>query len=608
MKKANNEKYLMAAKRNAVNIVLVVMIVLQVILIVYCFTKKEGFHSDELWSYGYANSYYGGDIYCDQSDKPIHLNEWEDSSVIRDYLVVNKGEEFSYGSVYHNMTDGEHPPLHSLILHTICSFFPDTFSPWYAFSINIVAFVVCMLFLFKTAKLLRGEWFALVCCFLYGFSMGARDTYIYLRMYTLCTALFMVYLYYVLCFLKQYKKSGKIMHHHLLISVIAAFLGFYTHYYMVMLIGIFTFFMCVYLLFKRRIRLMFVYGVSMLGALGMSLVAFPSTVQRIIRWGLEEYGKRTDFRFDIKMRVLMNFVSLKEFSIPISMYKSGNLPIILGYVVFTGIIISPLIFLLRNTKWMRNIRKKIRFVLTHKIMLIKYIFKRVNWLVLVLGVTIIVQLIGVGEASSVYGMGLYEDRYIHYLYPIAVLVGVDVIYCFCCILLKRSRRYKVAVWMITGCILLVNMYIRQDYDTYYFEKDVKGESLQEAVSGETCIYVMNENWFFVAMTEPLMNSKEFFRVSYKDCDEYTEQYMDRIKKGKVLLVVDSSFSNSVKTSIEEVWSPADKENEEEKTDEKIKQYKEIIECFENLELSTDMEMISEQNVFDRKIVTYVINP
>lgn len=603
MKFCNNEKDLIAGKRNVVYIILGVMIVLQLVLIVYCFTKKEGFHSDELWSYGFANNYYGGEIYCNKDEQPINVNEWEDSSVIRNYLVVNKGEQFSYKSVYYNMEGGEHPPLHSLILHTICSFFPETFSPWYAFSINIAAFVICMLFLFKTAKLLRGEWFALTCCFLYGFSMGARDTYIYLRMYTLCAAFFMVYLYSVLRFLEQYQKSEKMMNRYLLVSIVMAFLSFYTHYYMVILIGVFTFVMCVYLLCKRKIKVMFVYGISMLGALGLFVLAFPSVIQRIISWLVEEHAKRPDYPFDLKMRVLMGFVSLKEFSIPISIYKSGNLPIIFGCLVFAGIVVSPLIILCWKTNWMLRLRKRIQFVFTHKKMLLKYILRRIHWIFVILGIVVIVQLIGVGESSSVYAMGYYEDRYLHYLYPIAVLVGVDIIYCICRIILKRTRRYKVATYLMVAGILLVNMYMRQDFKAYYFESNIEGESLRQAVSGEACIYVMDEEWFFVAMTGPLMDSKEFFRVSYRDCEQYTKQYMDKLSEGKVLLVIDSSFAHSVEDSFKQEDISGDKEE-----NERMKQYKEIIGYFENLEPSTDMIKISKQDVFGRPIETYVINP
>lgn len=123
---------------NWISIVLGIMIALQLGMLLYSFQfHKEGCHSDELWSYGYANSYYQKDIYQNEKGEAVNANEWVNGDVLRDYLTVNKGEQFKYDSVYQNQINDLSPPLHSMILHTICSFFPEQFSLWFSFSINI---------------------------------------------------------------------------------------------------------------------------------------------------------------------------------------------------------------------------------------------------------------------------------------------------------------------------------------------------------------------------------------------------------------------------------------------------------------------------------------
>lgn len=110
---------------------LILLIAVQLIYTSFCFvTKKQGCHSDEIWSYGLANSYYQPFIYMKDGvfiddmtvDDVINYNEWESGEVFKDYITVQPGERFAYGSVYHNQTLDHHPPLYYMLLHTVCSF------------------------------------------------------------------------------------------------------------------------------------------------------------------------------------------------------------------------------------------------------------------------------------------------------------------------------------------------------------------------------------------------------------------------------------------------------------------------------------------------------
>ena len=100
-------------KKHGAHIVLAVMIVIQLIYSCYVFAyKKQGTHSDELWSYGLANSYYKPFIYLEDGiyqddytggyEGSDIANKWIDGCVMNDYLTVQEGQRFSYDSVYHN--------------------------------------------------------------------------------------------------------------------------------------------------------------------------------------------------------------------------------------------------------------------------------------------------------------------------------------------------------------------------------------------------------------------------------------------------------------------------------------------------------------------------
>lgn len=121
----------------------------------FFFAKKKGYDSDEVWSYALSNSYYrpflettaGWNMAYTKEDTH-YISEWFNGSVYHDYITVQKGQQFSYDSVWYNQANDVHPPLYYAIIHTICSFSPDIYSPWFALSVNYAAFILVMLLLF----------------------------------------------------------------------------------------------------------------------------------------------------------------------------------------------------------------------------------------------------------------------------------------------------------------------------------------------------------------------------------------------------------------------------------------------------------------------------
>ena len=170
------------------------VVFLQMCVLVYCFTgKKRDYHSDELFSYGLANSYYQPFISSNDHKgmELIHNNEWLPGEIINDYLSVQKEHRFAYDSVYYNNSKDVHPPLYYMVLHTVCSFFPEVFTEWFGFGLNLILFLLNQVLLYLiVGRMTKSSALSLAVVALYGLNQGGIDTYIFIRMYAMCTFFF----------------------------------------------------------------------------------------------------------------------------------------------------------------------------------------------------------------------------------------------------------------------------------------------------------------------------------------------------------------------------------------------------------------------------------
>lgn len=291
----------MSAKKRTITIFLLILtILLQTAIITWLFaTRKSAFHSDEIYSYSLSNSYYqpffslpgstdipndfsffyeDGHLYLDTAQTGyIDTYEWISGSRYLDFLTVQQGKQFSYASVLYNQSQDVHPPFYYLLLHTVSSFFPDRFSVWFSYGINLAAMIGIQLFLYQTALLISKSRFAsFLCCLLYGFSAGALSTMVFLRQYALQTMLCMCFTYLSIkmhCDLTDKAKPNII---YSIFTSCIAFLAFMTHYYSIAYIGVFTALYCLYLGCHNKYRFMLCYGLSMFVSLLCFFITWPS--------------------------------------------------------------------------------------------------------------------------------------------------------------------------------------------------------------------------------------------------------------------------------------------------------------------------------------------
>lgn len=204
-------------------IFLAVVIVLSLTISTLFMLSKQGFHEDEILTYNLANS-----------SKQLNVNGgWNTPEDFNEYLTVSPDGRFDYGLVYENqIIDASHPPFYYALVHTVCSFFPQTFSKYLAFSINMLAMAGILIMLFKIAKIIsKNNLYSLIAVATFALSIACFTMTIYLRMYSTLTffVLSMIYMN-----LKIYEQKNTAKAKDFIILGVITLFGTLTQYYFIL--------------------------------------------------------------------------------------------------------------------------------------------------------------------------------------------------------------------------------------------------------------------------------------------------------------------------------------------------------------------------------------
>ena len=204
-------------------ILLAVVIVLSLTISTLFMLSKQGFHEDEILTYNLANS-----------SKQLNVHGgWNTPEDFNEYLTVSPDGRFDYGLVYENqIIDASHPPFYYALVHTVCSFFPQTFSKYLAFSINMLAMTGILIMLFKIAKIIsKNNLYSLIAVATFALSIACFTMTIYLRMYSTLTffVLSMIYMN-----LKIYEQKNTAKAKDFIILGVITLFGTLTQYYFIL--------------------------------------------------------------------------------------------------------------------------------------------------------------------------------------------------------------------------------------------------------------------------------------------------------------------------------------------------------------------------------------
>ncbi len=224
---------------------------------------------------------YKADVY----QEPV----WITGGQFQDYLTVDGKDQFNYFSVYFNVKDDNHPPLHFMLLHTMCSVFQGVVAPFQGCVINILAVLGCCICFFRLGSLLEekkiisegyGSLWGICAGLLYGISAGAVATTLLIRMYGLVT--FFCVMSFTL-HVKKWMEKGFERKNKGLVAVTV--LGFLTQYFFL--------FYCIalaavttgLLIAKKRYRECRAYLRSMIFAAVIGVAVFPFSIQDVFASG-----------------------------------------------------------------------------------------------------------------------------------------------------------------------------------------------------------------------------------------------------------------------------------------------------------------------------------
>ena len=260
----------MKLSKTTTRVILAVIILLSLgVSTLFLFTK-QGYHEDELLTYNLANS-----------SKQLNIGGWNTPEDMNEYLAVYPEHRFDYAQVVQNqIIDASHPPFYYALVHTVCSFFPEVFSKWLAFAINLAMMTGALLMLFQIGKRVTGSnLYALLAVGGYALSIACITTTVYLRMYASLT-------FFVLAFisltLRFYEKKNRVLVTDCFLLLPVVVLGILTQYYFILCAGLTGLVYLVFSIKEKNIKSLMLYIATALVGAGLALAIYPHIIQNVL--------------------------------------------------------------------------------------------------------------------------------------------------------------------------------------------------------------------------------------------------------------------------------------------------------------------------------------
>ena len=593
---------MMLKKIDKHTLLLIIIILIQCIYITVMFgINKQGFHSDELWNYGFANSTEGTHVFKeDIGDVLRNVDSWQSSQQLRDYITVDKSEIFNYSSVYYNATQDYNPPLGYMMLHFICALFPGTWSKWYCFALNIICFAIMQIYIYKLTKsLTKNDNAGLIACFFFGFTMAAQNITIFLRIYSPAT-MFGIMLIYYAHELYAKRNSGENCKSIYVKNFIVNLLGCFTLHFFLPFAFIVTLMYCLYYLFSKHIRRFFAYGLTMAASVGLSIAIFPATIRHM--FGDSQYYSSLTYTYRQYPAMWQNkiywaYMTNDLFGVHNSIWKTmtGVYTLyIIGIILFITI---PLCFVFRNEKWLKNIISKIKeivFDIAKKIKNFQY-----TLIVLISTVTFVILI--AAFKTSVYSMGRTCTRYIFIVYPVMAVFAVVTVWYIITYMVKNEHIRDIICVVMS--MVFFGLSIALASDAYYFRHKEEGVTLTGIEDNANCIIVTNETWTLTCYTCELYNTQHYYIADYETAlkDDYNSDIINNSDPLYLILDVSLMDGNDRKMSL---FGTTVIDERKYTKEYKSSDYEEF---FSKIDIADKAEYVGCDDVFGRVVKIYRLN-
>lgn len=481
----------------------IIVFIIPILIAVYFGFQKQGYFVDEVWSYGLANSKDYAHLYSPNGWDA----DWIQPSYFEHYIEVEPGEQFSYGSVFRNQMDDNHPPFFYLVLHTVSSFFPGKFSKWFGIVPNLFYLLITNIFLYKILKRFTdNKGIAIAGMLIYALSAGAISCTIYIRMYMMLTMWMMILLYIYM----DIYENEKVQRRDLIACSLVTFSGCMTQYYFYIALFFSAGMLCFLLLLRKRWRDMIEFIVANIASMLMVLIVFPLSFIKILGKdgdrGVQAYNAFGEHQ-DV-------FGKFKQFYMIINQQLYNNLLsaiLLLGLVGIAAVIVYYMI--------QRKIPESV-------------------WKDAFILVPITVT---VGYMMIMAFVAPYQtDRYIYIIYPVSIL-------CIVFIFDKIFQTFNVPVRYLTGILLLITLIfsyreIKSDQICYLYPDSLHNMEFAEQYSNDDCIYVTDQWYLITADVPELMKYNRVLRISYDGLREVKNRLEPDTKE--LIVYVDNMLGGS----------------------------------------------------------------
>ncbi len=217
---------------------------------------------------------YEADVY----EEPV----WLTGDDFTAYLTTDGQDSFNYLSVYFNVKDDNHPPLHFMLLHTMSSIFRGQIHPWMGCVINLVLILLICLLLWKIALRMTGQRsVGIAAMLLYGLSIAGLQTLLLIRMYALLTFFCVLVFYLHLTSLDRQQYFEK--HNKALIAAVVC--GFLTQYFFLFYMAMLALCTVLWLWKKVSGRAALAYIRTMVLSALWGLILYPFAIDDVLHSG-----------------------------------------------------------------------------------------------------------------------------------------------------------------------------------------------------------------------------------------------------------------------------------------------------------------------------------
>lgn len=301
---------------------------------------KIDYHYDERLTFGLANNTMTGVEVEDGREYRGHL-------LYNHYLSVRHGESFDYQEVWENQAGDVHPPFYYVVIHTICSFFPEQYSKWFGLFPNIIFMLLTDFLIFQLAGcILKDNRLVLIATVAAGTTKLAMNMVLFIRMYAMM-AFFVAGISMVFAIYFDKKKDWKFY----IGCYLFAVGGIMTQYYYL----IYLFFLClffgIHLLIQKRWEEAGRFIITFVAVGGSCIFIFPAMLKQIL--GGSDRGQQA-------FEAIQTFGNYREYLK--EYYNIINIDIFGGLLTYVVVVAALFIIVAIGKKGLKKCVKKINSV------------------------------------------------------------------------------------------------------------------------------------------------------------------------------------------------------------------------------------------------------